>query len=139
MYSYFIPNPEALCLKGPPRAECVFVGFTSYLLLPSLIQSLESERMFQRVKFIISHKYFPLDKGYRLNSLVLPKVEMREDSERNEKGVGELLCGNLSFKKASASSLTLRPHGCGGKVFQKQFLRHVSDIVTIIWVGQGNT
>lgn len=40
---------------------------------------------------------------------------MRRDSERNEKGVGELLCGNLAFKKASASSLTLRPRGVVGK------------------------
>lgn len=46
MYSYFIPNPEALCLKGPPKAECVCLWVLSYLLLPSLIQNLESERMF---------------------------------------------------------------------------------------------
>lgn len=118
MYSYFIPNPEALCLKGPPSAEgvCLWV-LHPISCCPHSFRVLSQRECFggSSSSFHIIN-IFPLDKGYRLNSLVLPKVEMRQDSERNEKGVGELLCRNLSFKKASASSLTLRPHGCGGKV-----------------------
>ena len=101
MYSCFIPNPEALCLKGPPSAQgvCLWVSHPiSYC--PASLRVLSQRECFGgSCSLFHSINIFPLANGYRLNSLVLPKVEMRQDSKRNEKGVGELLCGNLALKK----------------------------------------
>lgn len=63
---------------------------------PSFIQCLESECFGGSSSSFSIINIIPLEKCYRLNSLVFPKVELKQDSERNEKRVvGRVLYGDL--------------------------------------------